>query len=337
MLTQQIIPRRHIKHTMLLLSVIFISSMTRCDRDDVRTFDQALKDYLERPSIHAAHNVVEAFDTLKAKPENQHATSTSYAKASWKGHPIDFLREMVELKKERDQLQAMVQGELDKHTTEYTNLKAQHDKLATELKNEQEINIGLSQRLEVLSQKVCIALDEKKFTNLSYDTQTMYSTLASKATPSYLAKIDKEQLHKDLSPALQTIALNESFITDVACAFDPVNKLNRQTTRLENLVHRIEKRHTKLQKGARRTKELAQELEQERETRKSLEEKLEKQTEEKALAKAAGNRKKQAKVELENKIMEEELKESPKSEDVNPLHQDPEQTPSVETDSNTEE
>lgn len=321
------------KSTLLLiwLPILMFCTTTRCDRDDVRMFEQAFKNYLERPSVRGAQEVVEAFDTLKMKPDNQHYTSTSFAKASWKGHPIDFMREIGEIKKERDQLKTLLQDEQDKNSAECNNLKIKIEKLTTELQNEQEVSRGLQQRHEALSQKICIALDEKKFAQLSYATQKLYSRLAEKVTPAYLEKVDKETLYAELAPALQMLAHNETMITDVACSFEPVNKLNRQTTRLEKLVRRIEKQHAKLQGHTRRTKELTKELEQERETRKSLEEKLEKQREEKE---------KQAKIEQKAQTEKaarieptDENEEKPVPE--NPLHQTPEQTPSVEIDTDT--
>lgn len=311
---------------LFLFPLAFSCTLLHANRDEVRIFEQALKTYLERPSTRAAQEVVEAYDALKAKPENQHYASTSYAKASWKGHPIDFLREISELTKERDQARTALQDEQDKNKAEYDKLRSEYDKLSAEYNKEHEINIGLSQRLEALSQKVCIALDEKKFAKLSYETQKMYSSLSGKATAAYLAKVDKEQLHQELAPALQMLARNETMITDVACAFDPVNKLNRQTTRLETLVRKIEKQHAKLQGHARRAKELSQKLEEERETRKSLEQKLEQQVEEQTKLQEQLNAKK---IEREKASDTETIEE-------NPL-QNPEQTPSVENTDNNEE
>lgn len=315
-------------HWLLVFPLATFFTTSLCIRDDTRTFDQIFKTYLEHPSSRSAREVIEAYDALKTKPENQHYASTAYAKASWKGHPIDFLREISELTKERDEAKAALQDEQDKNKAAYDKLKSEYDKLTSDYTKEHEINIGLSQRLEALSQKVCIALDEKKFAKLSYGTQKMYSKLASKATAPYLAKVDKDQLHQDLEPALQMLARNETMITDVACAFEPVNKLNRQTTQLEKLVRSIEKQHAKLQGHARRAKELSQELEQERETRKSLEQKLEKQTEEqtKLQEQLKAEQARQTKLETEHS----------ESKTENPL-QSPEQTPSVETDTDNSE
>lgn len=324
------------KSTLLLiwLPILMICTTIQCDRDDVRMLEQAFKNYLERPSVRGAQEVVEAFDTLKIKPDNQHYASTSFAKASWKGHPIDFMREIGEVKKERDHLKTLLQDEQDKNSAECNNLKIKIEKLTTELQNEHEVSRGLQQRHEALSQKVCIALDEKKFARLSYATQEQYSKLANKATPAYLEKVTKETLYAELAPALQMLAQNETLITDVACSFEPVNKLNRQTTRLEKLVRRIEKQHAKIQGHTRRTKELTKELEQERETRRMLEEKVEKQREEREEKETQAKIEKKAQTEKAARIEPTDENEE-KSELENPLHQTPEQTPSVETDTDT--